>query len=107
MPEGTAHKLLKEEARRWLETLGHKDIREEFSIKGLGSDGKRRITIDVVALDGEKKAIECGKANGQHWFPDKRRVLKKRGFTVFRFPYLHTWREGIKEDSRGMSFPSG
>lgn len=107
MTEGKAHKLVKGEARRWLESLGHKDIREEFSITGLGEDGKRRIRVDIVALDRRKKAIECGGAHGQHWFPDRRRVLEKRGFKVFRFPYLTTWREGEQEDARGVCFPNG
>lgn len=73
------HDDLKNEAKKYLVSIGAKGIKEEVTVKV----GKRKITVDLVAkLGKESIAVECGGS------PSDRIVLLQSHFDrVILFPY--------------------
>ena len=85
------HKELKKEAMEYLKKLGHKNIKVEFSIpipEGMSKYGEKKIYPDVVALDGDKKAIECGTFFGNSEDSKlRKKIINDAGFELIIMPY--------------------
>ena len=105
--ETKAHKFLKEQAKKWLKSIGCKKIITE---KAVSIDGYRFI-IDVVGItdDGKKVAVECGHT------PISKVVILKKCFDVVRvFRYSRKinplnlsdlYKERIKRTKKRRRFP--
>ena len=105
--ETKAHKFLKEQAKKWLKSIGCKKIITE---KPVSIDGYRFI-IDVVGItkDGKKVAVECGHT------PIRKVVILKRCFDIVRtFRYSRKinplnlsdlYKERIKRTKKRRRFP--
>jgi len=105
--ETKAHKFLKEQAKKWLKSIGCKKIITE---KAVLIDGCRFI-IDVVGItnDGKKVAVECGHT------PIRKVVILKKCFDIVRiFRYSRKinplnlsdlYKEKIKRTKKRRRFP--
>ena len=105
--ETKAHKFLKEQAKKWLKSIGCKKIITE---KAVLIDGHRFI-IDVVGItnDGKKVAVECGHT------PIRKVVILKKCFDIVKvFRYSRKinplnlsdlLKERIKRNKKRRNFP--